>query len=102
MTNKCACCKKSMKSDFINVNGGALLQHPRNPHTSISSRKLVEFLSINLHDDTNQNYDSAVIAQGDFDSFGQFEWYFCSKKCVREFFNKWLDKIPDIGEKDAG
>jgi len=95
----CDCCGKDITGNFININGGALLKSSTIPDLSSSSNQLQEFLSINFHEDSSQTYESAVIVANDENSFGQFEWYFCSKECVRQFFNDWLDKIPDIGEQ---
>ncbi len=94
----CDCCGKDITGNFINVNGGALLESKDDPDSSSWSDRLHPFLSINLHDDNNEEYTSAEIVPDDKNSMGQFEWYFCSKKCVRKFFNDWLDRIPDVGE----
>lgn len=94
----CNYCGKDVTGNFINVNGGALLKSPNIPDLSSSSEQLEEFLSINLHEDSSQTYKSVEIVQSEEKSYGQFEWYFCSKHCVKQFFNEWLDKIPDIGD----
>lgn len=94
----CDCCGKDITGNFINISGGALLKSSAIAGLSSSSDQLQEFLSINLHEDSTETYKSVEIAENNENSFGQFEWYFCSKHCVREFFNEWLDKIPDIGE----
>ncbi|VAW58918.1 hypothetical protein MNBD_GAMMA08-1551 [hydrothermal vent metagenome] len=95
----CDCCGKDIAGNFININGGALLQEPNDPTSASSDELLQEFLSIILHEDSTETYKSEDIVPINEDGYGQFEWYFCSKSCVKQFFNDWLDKIPDIGEQ---
>lgn len=94
----CDNCKKDITGKFICVNGGALLQDENNPASAGMSERLEEFLSITTHNDDINLYETVDIVPYNINGNGQFEWYFCSKNCLKNFFGKYFDKITDIDE----
>lgn len=85
---------------FIALNGGALLQYHNDPDTAMPSESLSEFLSVTCHDwngDGDEVYkEHDIIPFNGGLGIGQFEVYFCSKECCRNWFNMQLEQIPDI------
>ena len=87
----CATNRTKLNSEFYVLNGGAL--EKINKNTSMSSGKMEGFLSVQYHsgDDSENcgfNFDIVDKSEG-----GQFDIYFCSTNCMRQFFNELIDKI---------
>ncbi len=94
----CDNCQKNIMGNFICVNGGALLQDEHNPESAGMSSRMDEFLTVVTHNDAIDSYKDLDIVPYNENGNGQFEWYFCSKSCLKKYFNKWFDKITDIVE----
>ena len=74
---------------FVVMNGGALLGTKDN---ASMSDKLIGFLSILLHDHSNIS-NMRGINLVDASPDGQFEFHFCSSKCLRKFLNLLVDQF---------
>ncbi|EKD28692.1 MAG: putative cytosolic protein [uncultured bacterium] len=85
----CPICKKKAKSNVI-LNTGALLADRKN-NTAVMSEDLDGFFSIILHDHPKDNH--AFLHVADSVHNGQCEFYFCSTKCLRKFFNICVDEF---------
>jgi len=86
---KCILCGEKPKHGvFIALMGGTL---EGNKNSASISSNLIGFLSLNLHDHNSDKLGYLNIA--DNTSNGQFEFYFCSSKCLRKFFNKIVDEF---------
>jgi hypothetical protein len=92
---KCIGCKKTLKKEYVVLNGGALLVGTT---TKFIGKNLRGFLSINNH--FKNNYRSFLLAH-DCPN-GQFKFYACSHKCLADFMHKSImhlnkfDKIKKV------
>lgn len=101
----CPWCKENKVFEphsFVHIGGGALLEYPDEDETFGSSEKMLVFFHVGWHGahpedggvgkdpDTYVNLNIANDVEG-----GQFELYFCSTKCLREFLNSCVDKLED-------
>lgn len=91
---------------FVTFNGGALFS---NDKYSIMDKRLEGFLDMHFHGahDCGAGYPSgkcrkrdikkrgleATVRLADKSKYGQFEFYFCSTKCLRLFFNACVDRL---------
>lgn len=92
----CKICSKDINGRFLCLSGGALLMD-RETDSGGSDENMDAFLSITTHDDNNNLYETNdIIPINNGTSDGQFEIYFCSKKCIKQFFNDHVDKCSDI------
>jgi hypothetical protein len=87
----CATNRTNLNSEFYVLNGGAL--EKINQDVSISSDKMEGFLSVQYHpekDNGNRGFNIDIVDQS---KGGQFDIYFCSTSCMRQFFNEFIDEI---------
>jgi len=92
---KCVLCGCRPKDGvFIAVDGGALVG---TKHNAKMSDKLIGFLHIMIHDH-NRTKGKWGIEVVDSSKNGQFEFYFCSSKCMRKFFNAMVDEFERVTE----
>ncbi len=96
----CDNCGKDVTGRFLCINGGALLQDETDKEHAGMDDRLDEFMSITTHDDEKELYKDVDIVPYNSDGYGQFEWYFCNKKCLKEYFTELLDKVEDINCKE--
>lgn len=88
---KCSLCGKKPKDGiFIALNGGALKGTKDN---AIMDSGLIGFLTLDLHDHNKMGKGFLNIV--DSSPNGQFEFYFCSTKCLRKFFDKVIDAFEE-------
>ncbi len=88
---QCSLCNNKPKDGvFVVLNGGALKGNKDN--ASMDSG-LVGFLTLDLHDHNKKG--SGFLDIVDNSPNGQFEFYFCSTKCLRKFFNKVVDAFEE-------
>lgn len=84
------CGDKPKEGVFVCFGGGALKGDC--DEASMSS-DLVGFLSLDYHNHDYKGLGYLPIAENTPN--GQFEFYFCSTKCLRKFFNKLVDKFEE-------
>jgi hypothetical protein len=90
----CQHCGTQLKGDFICINFGGLLKGKDD--SASMSNKVEHFLTISCHSDTLENYDSVFLEDKfQYQCPGQAESYFCTKKCLLEWFTRQMDKIPE-------
>ena len=88
---KCSLCgKKPKEGVFIALNGGALRGNEQDAEMDSG---LVGFLTLDLHDHDKMNSGWLSIVESSPN--GQFEFYFCSTKCLRKFFDKVVDTFEE-------
>ncbi|WP_435263863.1 hypothetical protein [Tenacibaculum sp. nBUS_03] len=90
----CPICKTNritLNSEFYVLNGGAL--EKINNDTSIPSDIMEGFLSVQYHSGENSENYGFNIDIVDESKGGQFDIYFCSTNCMKEFFNQLIDTI---------
>lgn len=92
----CPICKvnnTTLDSEFYVLNGGAL--EKVNKNTSMSSDILEGFLSVQYHSGEKNKNPGVNIDIVEKSKGGQFDIYFCSTNCMRQFFNKLIDTIEN-------
>jgi len=84
---KCSLCgvKRIDSSLFYYIMGGALYGKKNNCGMN---KKMFGFLTIGIHNHKGKHLD---IVESSWD--GQFDLYFCSKKCLKKFFNDIVDRL---------
>ena len=88
---KCSFCKAKVKDGvFIVLSGGALRGTKDN---AIMDDGLIGFLNLFLHDHDKMKGGWLDIV--DSSPSGQFEFFFCSTKCLRKFFDKVVDAFEE-------
>jgi hypothetical protein len=106
--NNCAWCKRSKVCEphsFAVLDGGALLINRRTGDGGPDDR-LDGFFDLTWHgahkDEGGKGEYSDIIARVGIAKDvrgGQFEIYFCSTKCLREFLNHAVDKLEEKRSK---
>jgi hypothetical protein len=98
--SRCVFCNKRMnlRKGFAFVSGGAIENAEGKP---LDFKKLDGFVDIAFHGPPGdfEAYTVLLIAK-DF-SQGQFEIYFCSTGCLRNFFSTLVDRLEVMAAKDA-
>src|SRR5262249_26606731 len=86
---------------FAFLNGGALKKVGRR-HATMSP-DLEGFLSIGVHGGHGRGkpQPSALVSVAEGVPLGQFEYYFCSTKCLRKFLNHCVDTLEQRLAKNA-
>ena len=91
-SGECPACGMNVDVRQVVLNGGALQQSKGNPNSLYMSDSLSGFLSLSLHShnfhDKSRQIDFAQDALN-----GQFELYFCSPKCVKDYLIAWVDEF---------
>jgi len=92
----CPICQGPLNAEpgeFAFVNGGALRKIDK--ETAVPTADLIGFLSIGFHGAHGEGKQSpsASLRVADDVPIGQFEFYFCSTKCMRGFFNECVDAL---------
>ena len=93
---ECPVCHKRKVHEpygFAFLTGGALRKIGRK-HSTIDPN-LVGFLTLGYHGAHNSGLDepSVILDIADGVTLGQFDFYFCSTKCLRMFLNKCVDEL---------
>jgi hypothetical protein len=78
--HNCIHCKKKLKGNFVVFNAG-----------SIAHDGSDGFCVLNVHFDKDTIYNSLSLVEGS--PMGQFEFYSCSIKCMKKFFNSIFDEM---------
>jgi len=80
---------------FAFINGGALRRIDK--VSAMPAPDLIAFLSIGFHSaHSGKKHDpSADLHVADEVRMGQFEFYFCSTKRIRQFFNECVDALEE-------
>lgn len=90
----CDYCEEELeRGQFVVINGGALLMSDRMRKTGSPDASLDGFLMLLSHDDKNSAYTTVTIA--DEKVGGQFEFYFCDKSCLIEWFKEKVNNLPE-------
>ena len=91
-SGECPACGIKVDLRQVVLNGGALQQSKENPKSLYMSESLSGFLSLSLHSH-NSNDKSRQIDLAQDAVNGQFELYFCSPKCVKDYLIAWVDEF---------
>jgi len=84
---KCVGCLESIKKgEFVVMNGGAMVG--TKTMARMGDKNLLGFLNINNHFDSKKNYKSLNLSSDA--SYGQFEFYACSHKCLADFMTRQI------------
>lgn len=89
----CQTNRTQLNSEFFVLNGGALKKI--NKKTSLSTKKMEGFLSLQYHSGENGQNCGFNIDIVDQSKGGQFDIYFCSTNCLRLFLNELVDCIEE-------
>jgi hypothetical protein len=78
---------------FAWLSGGALRRVSRN--VAMPASDLLGFLALGYHGahDAKRSHPSAHLYIADDVPIGQFEYYFCTTKCLRRFLNMCVDEV---------
>jgi hypothetical protein len=88
----CTYCKEPTKGNFVVHNGGALLRIP-GTNSAAPDENLISSLSLLDHGVTSSGKPLNVCKN---EGFGQFEFYFCSTGCLRNFFKTLVDDFESL------
>ena len=93
---KCTACGKTDVGEphgFAFLNGGALKRIDQ--RTSMPSGELEGFLAVGYHGahGSTKSEASAMVSVAEEVPAGQFEYYFCSTFCLRQFLNGCIDEL---------
>lgn len=93
---KCAACGQTRVGEphgFAFLNGGALKRIDK--RTSVPSDELEGFLAVGYHGahGGTESEASAMVSVAEEVPTGQFEYYFCSTLCLRQFLNGCVDEL---------
>lgn len=90
---KCTVCGKICRGEgrFICLSGGALKGDDRFAEMSAG---LIGFLHLSLHDH-NYRGKGGYFPIADNTKNGQFEFYFCSCRCIRKFLKEVVDRFEE-------
>jgi hypothetical protein len=91
LNGKCSLCGvKSVGSNkFYYIMGGAL--YGKNKDNCAMSNKTFGYLTMGIHNHDSCNYKHLDLIESSCN--GQFDLYFCSKKCLKRFFNEILKRL---------
>jgi len=90
---KCFHCSAPLNGDFIQIGFGGLL---KSDNCSTMSDDVDHFLDVSCHSDTLENYDSVfLVDKFQINMHGQSESYFCTKKCLLDWFAKQIECLPE-------
>ena len=84
------------------MNGGALKK--LDDRNSAPSPDLEAFLTLGYHGahGGSKSEPSATVSIAEDVPIGQFEYYFCSTECLRQFLNKCVDELERrVADHDA-
>lgn len=88
----CAHCRKKNNGEFVTLNGGAM-KRDGNCAVTIMQDDILTFLKFCDHGVTKSGHHLEIC---DNEGFAQFEFYFCSIKCLRSFLNKLVDDFEKL------
>lgn len=88
----CTQCRKKNNGKFVTLNGGAL-KRDGNSAITLMQDDILTFLTLCDHGVTKNGHHLKIC---DNEGFGQFEFYFCSTKCLRSFLNKLVDDFEKL------
>lgn len=88
----CAHCRKKNNGKFVTLNGGIMIRN--GDYAVVFMRDdVLTFLTLCDHGITKNGHHLDIC---DNEGFGQFEFYFCSIKCLRAFLNKLVDDFERL------
>lgn len=88
----CTYCRKKNNGKFITLNGGAMIRNGK--YASVFMREdVLTFLTLYDHGVTISGHHLKIC---DNEGLGQFEFYFCSIKCLRAFLNQLVDDFEKM------
>lgn len=88
----CTYCRKKNNGKFVTLNGGTLKRDGNSTSIMIQD-DILAFLTLCDHGVTKSGHHLEIC---DNEGFGQFEFYFCSIKCLRFFFNQLVDDFEKM------
>jgi hypothetical protein len=91
-TGGCSFCKGASENGFVGFSAGALQAGPT-PGTFFPLSNGIAWFDLFDHGVTKHGRPLHVVTEC---SAGQFEFYFCSTKCMRSFFNKLVDDFENL------
>jgi hypothetical protein len=103
---QCPICRGLLNAEpgsFAFINGGALRRVDK--QAAVPDAYLLGFLSVGFHGAHGQveQAASASIHIAENVPIGQFEFYFCSTQCMREFFNECVNEVErKLSEQRGG
>ncbi len=97
----CKHCNNSLESDkFYVLSAGALhiTDYANKEATMFAESETTPFMTIIAHDHTLCNSEKGFIelSPDDWDGYGQFDYCFCSKECIKNWFMNHIDGLADI------
>lgn len=91
-------CNKLLLGNFICINYGGL--EKENADVSFSSDKVVGFLDVMTHSNGDGPFGSVdLYSKSQYNYENQAESYFCSKKCLIDWFTRKLKNLPEPGNE---
>ena len=87
--SKCPICKKQLNGDMVCFTSGALMMVGKD--SACMDKRLIGFGSFSKHFDSIEEYKTIMVA--DEAPHGQYEFYTCSTKCMKELFNRLISEL---------
>ncbi len=109
---KCYYCEKEKKDSSMAIFSGGAMKKEANETYSMLDPGDIGFVRLDWHGD-HDNIDEAAGAEAEFSNIfvgetiadncpnGQFELYFCSTQCLRDFLNKSVDSLEEKMKKKS-